>query len=201
VTDKVTLHVGDRYDRIVKRRLDVNDALRHHPALFPLKGFFLTGFCLCLSHVFFSDSETVKTEMLLLACSLFLGYRGASRPLASSGVGMSALAAHRKSSSVSQTAVTSDIHQPLYVHLDLLAQIAFHHSLLVDNIPDSVDLFLRQLTDSPVNRDPSLPEYLVCARTPNSVDVGQSDFSSLIGWKIYSRNSCHCSSDSPQTPM
>ena len=43
-----------------------------------------------------------------------------------------ALAAHRQVAAVPQAAVAADLHQPLDVHRDLLAEVAFDAALLLD---------------------------------------------------------------------
>src|SRR5262249_47629769 len=48
---QIAFEIRDRNKRIVKARLYVNDALRHHPALFPLKRLLLASLCLCLCHI------------------------------------------------------------------------------------------------------------------------------------------------------
>jgi hypothetical protein len=161
VTDQVTFQVGNRYDRIVERRLDMNNTLRNHTTLFPLKRLLLTSFCLCLSHILSKSAEDGVIVTLLLARSFLLGNCLSSWALTSARVSMGALSPNRKPSPVSQTPITPDIHQPLDVHLDLLPQIAFYHSLLVDDVPDTVYFLLRQFADPLVNSDASLPKDLV----------------------------------------
>jgi len=63
---------------------------------------------------------------------------------------MRPLAPHRESPAVPESAVTSNVHQPLDVHLDLLSQIAFDTPLLVNHRSNAIDFFLCQLANPAV---------------------------------------------------
>src|SRR4249920_3704695 len=69
--------------------------------------------------------------------NLLLGNRALARALAGAGVGLGALAAHRQVAAVPQPAEAADFHQPLDVHRDLLAKIAFDAALVLDHLADA----------------------------------------------------------------
>ncbi len=95
---------------------------------------------------------------------------------------------------MAQSAITADVHQSLDIYLHLFSKITLDHSLLIDYGADAIDFFLRQFANSTANIDPSFFEYLVGSGTPDSVDVCQPYFYSLIGWKVYACDTCHYSS-------
>ena len=104
---------------------------------------------------------------------------------------MSALTADRQPSSVPQAPIASDIHQSLDVHLDLLTEIALHHSLLVDDRTDAVDLFLSQLANPLVDVNARFFEYPISSRTPYTIYVSETYLCSLICRQVHTRYSCH----------
>src|SRR5687768_16260435 len=74
--------------------------------------------------------------------SLLLRYRALARSLARAGVGLGPLAAHRQVAPVAQAAPAADFHQPLDVHRDFLAQVAFDAPLLLDDAADLAHVVL-----------------------------------------------------------
>jgi hypothetical protein len=110
---------------------------------------------------------------------------------------MCPLAPHWQASAMSESAVAADVHHPLDVHLDLLSQIAFNIPLLVNHRSDAVDLFLRQLANPSISAYVRLAQYLVRARSPNPIYVGETDLNPLIRWQI---NPCYSSHSSSSTP-
>src|SRR4051794_8110621 len=61
---------------------------------------------------------------LFLARRFLLGNGRLAWTLSSARVGMSSLATHRQGATMSQATIAADVHQPLDIHLDTLAQIA-----------------------------------------------------------------------------
>jgi hypothetical protein len=55
---------------------------------------------------------------------------------------MCTLAAHRQRSAMPKTAIATNVHQPLNVHLDTLAQVTFDFTLGLKNSPDATKLIL-----------------------------------------------------------
>src|ERR1043165_9830969 len=66
---------------------------------------------------------------LFLARCLLLRDSGAARAFARARISVGALAAHWKSTTVTKSAIRTDVHQTLDVHLNALAQIAFDLTL------------------------------------------------------------------------
>src|SRR6187431_94617 len=82
---------------------------------------------------------------LLLGGLLLAGDRRAARPLARAGVGMRALTADRQTAAVTGAAVRTDLHQPLDVLGDLLAQVTLHAALVLNHLADATGLVLGEL--------------------------------------------------------
>jgi hypothetical protein len=72
------------------------------------------------------------------------GY-GLTWTLAGSSVGPSTLAAYRQTAAVSQPSVGANVYQSADIHHVPSPQVAFNPVLLVDNLPEAVNLGLGQL--------------------------------------------------------
>src|SRR5271168_2483814 len=95
-----------------------------------------------------SRRMSAERKLALLADDLLLGCDGtAARTLAGTGVGVRPLAAHRQVAAVADSAVGLNFDQPADVHLDLLAEIAFHAAFLLDGLAETVDFIFGQVAD------------------------------------------------------
>src|SRR5512132_418680 len=81
---------------------------------------------------------------------LLLRHRATPRALARPRVGPGALAAHRQVAAVPQPAEAADLHQPLDVHRDVLAQVALDPALLLDHTADLPHVVFREVLDANV---------------------------------------------------
>ncbi len=106
---------------------------------------------------------------------------------------------------MAQAAVAADFHQPLDVHGDLLAEIAFDAALLLDHPADLPDVVFRQILDADVGADAGFLQDGVRSHPPDAVDVGETNLDALGARKINASNTCHrfilasaCASDSGQ---
>src|SRR5262249_14537821 len=106
-------------------------------------------------------------------------------------VGARTLAAHRQAASMPHSAEAADFHQPLDVHRDLLAEIAFDAALLLDHPADLAHVVLGQIFDADVGRDTGVLEDAVRAHPPDAVDVGETDLDPLGARKINACDTCH----------
>src|SRR5215211_1588820 len=119
---------------------------------------------------------------LLLSWRLLLGDGCTSWTFASASVCVSSLAAHRQRATMSQTTIATDIHQPLDIHLDALAKIAFDLTLRFQNGAYTAQLVLTQISDASIDIDARFLEHRTRARAANAVDIRQSNFGSFI-WR------------------
>src|SRR5438552_16318062 len=124
----------------------------------------------------------MSQQLFLLA--LLLRNRALARSLARARVGARALAPDGQRSAVTAAAVAADFHQPLDVHRDLLAEIAFHAALLFDHTADLPDVVLGEILDADVGAYAGVLQDAVRAHAPDSVDVGESDLDALGARKI-----------------
>jgi hypothetical protein len=94
---------------------------------------------------------------------------------------MRSLATHRKRATMSQTAITTDVHQTLDVHLHALAQIAFDLSLCFQNPTNPAQLIFTQISHPSVDVDTCFLEHRTRSRAANAVNVSQTDLGSFVG--------------------
>src|SRR4029077_12705259 len=133
-----------------------------------------------------------KISLPLLAQDLLLGRdRAAPRTLAGTRVGVRPLSAHRQVAAVLNPAVGLDFDQPADVHLNLLAEIAFHAALFFDLLAEMVDFIFRQVANLLRVVDICLGGELFCALLPDAIDRGQPDPKALLRRKIYTCDTCH----------
>ena len=88
-------------------------------------------------------------------------------------------------------AVAADLGQPLDIQSNLTAQVAFHHVALVDGLTKLGFVGLGQILHAGVGVDPSLRQDVLGALSANTVDIGQTDFDSLILGQVNTGNTCH----------
>ena len=131
-------------------------AVRHHAALALLLELFLaprggfTGCCRrgCSLLWFFGQSAPPIETRLLAGHDFLLRSHGAlARTLAGARVGVRALAVDRQIAPMAQSAVALNFNQPADIHLDLLAEIAFHSAFGLDGLTKLVNFFLGQVLD------------------------------------------------------
>src|SRR5687768_9639829 len=91
-------------------------------------------------------------------------------------------------------AVAADFHQPLDVHRDLLAEIAFHAALLFEHAADLAHVVLGQILHADVGTDAGLSENRARPMPSDAIDVREADFNPLGARKIDASNSRHDSS-------
>src|SRR6266571_4052235 len=113
----------------------------------------------------------ITFHLLFLSWRLLLGHGHSSRSFSSPRVCVSALTSNRQPATVTQAAIAADVHHPLDVHLNLLAQIALDSALLIDDRTDAVDLFLAQLPDPLIDLNPCFTQNPVRARAADSINV------------------------------
>src|SRR5688572_11908959 len=139
---------------------------------------------------FFSPGFAIDVP-LLLHCLLFARHGAAARAFAGAGVGLRALAAHRQVLAVPDAAVAADLHQPLDVLADLLAQVALDAPFVLDHLADPARLVLGEVPHLGGRRHPRLGEDRLCARAPDAVDVRQPDPDLLVLGEVHSCDPCH----------
>lgn len=82
---------------------------------------------------------------------------------------------------MTKTAIATDIHEALDVHLDALAEVALGLALSVDDGADLVQFVLAQIADLGVHIDRGLLEDGGRARLADAVNVRQTNLCPLVG--------------------
>src|SRR5258708_2538912 len=123
--------------------------------------------------------------------NLLLRDRALARTLARARVRLRALTANRQPAPVPHAAVAADFHQPLDVHRDVLAQVAFHAALLLDDPADLPHVVLGQILDADVRTDAGVLQDAVGADAADAEDVCESDLDALGPREINASNACH----------
>jgi hypothetical protein len=99
---------------------------------------------------------------------------------------------------MTQASIAADVHHPLDVHLNLLAQVSFDHSLLVYDAAYPGYFFFSKVSNALIDADMSLLQYFVGTGSPDPVNIGQAYLDSLIRGKINTRYACHSRPSSAQ---
>jgi hypothetical protein len=104
---------------------------------------------------------------------------------------MRALTADRQPLAMPQSAIATEIHQPLDVHRDLPSEIALDSIVAVDEFADTQYLIVGQLVNPPLDRNPHPTAYLKGFGAPNTMDISEPDRDQLLIWDINASNPRH----------
>src|SRR5580765_6521291 len=115
---------------------------------------------------------------------LLLRDRALARPLARARIRAGPLTTHRQRTAMPHPAVAADFHQPLDVHRDFLAKVAFDAALLFDHPADLSHVVFRQILHADVRADAGFLQNAVRTDSADAVDIRESDFNPLRAWKI-----------------
>ena len=88
-------------------------------------------------------------------------------------------------------AVAADLRQALDVQCHLATQVAFHDVALVDGLTKLGLVGLGQVLHAGVGVDACLRQDILRALSANTIDIGQTDFDSLILRQVNTGNTCH----------
>src|SRR5690349_17424313 len=135
-----------------------------------------------------SDDAPERAVRLLLLAPDADGLLGTAS-LAS--VGLGALPAHGQVPPVAEPPVRADLLEALDVERHLAAQVALHLVAPVDDVPEPVDLLLRQVPDTGVRVDVGLGQDLLAGGQADTEDVGEGDLHALLARDIDARDACH----------
>src|SRR5262249_43435060 len=123
--------------------------------------------------------------------NLLFGDRALARTFAGARVGAGALSADRQPAPMARAAIAADFHQPLDVHRDFLAQVAFDAALLLDDPADLAHVVLGEVLDADVGAQAGILEDAARADAADAVDVGQSDLDALGAREIDASYTSH----------
>ena len=118
---------------------------------------------------------------MLLGCLLLVGY-GLLASLAGAGVVLGTLTANGESETMTDSAVATDIHKTLDVHLDGRAELSLDSVLRGDFCTDGSNLSIVPVTNLEGSVDSALLENLLRRRAADSEDIGETYLSAFIVW-------------------
>src|SRR5438034_10350712 len=90
-----------------------------------------------------------------------------------------------------QTAICSNVHQTLDVHLHALSQIAFDLTLRLNNRANAAEVVLAEILNPRVDADLRFFENRSRTRSADSVNICKADLCALMWRKIYTCNTSH----------
>src|SRR5215831_20861842 len=99
------------------------------------------------------------------------------------------------------TSVRPDLHQPLDVHRDVLAEVALDATLLLDDAADLPHVVLGEVFDANVWAHTRFLQDAIRAVPSDAVDVSEADLHSLRDRQIHACNTCHSSKPSALRPQ
>ena len=118
---------------------------------------------------------------MLLGCLLLVG-NSLLLTLAGTGIVLGALTAYWKSAAMTDSAVATDIHKTLDVHLDGRAELSLDSVLRGDFCTDGSNLSIVPVTNLEGSVDSALLENLLRRRAADSEDIGETYLSAFIVW-------------------
>src|SRR6266849_2288639 len=134
-----------------------------------------------------SGSKLPHSKNLALLTDGLLLRRDCSAPrtLPRARVRVGALSAHRQIAPMANATIGLDFNQPADVHLDLLTEIAFDASFLLDGLTDMIDFIFRQVANLLRVIDACFGGESARALLPDTIDRGQPNPEALLRRKIY----------------
>src|SRR4051794_37491646 len=113
------------------------------------------------------------------------------RALAGAGVRVGALAANGQAPAVTKTTVCTEIHQPLDVHRDLTAEVAFDLEIALENFTDATRLVVAEVLRANALVPLRLGADRLGGGRADAVDVLERDDNPLLAGKINAGDACH----------
>jgi len=124
--------------------------------------------------VFFAIIHLVLLgRFLLVGDSLLL-------TLPRTGIVLGALSTDREADTMADTAIATDVHQSLDVHLDGGTELSLDLVLLVDEVTNKGHLLVIPVSDLDVVVDTALVKDFPGAAAADTVNVGETDLTSLV---------------------
>src|SRR5690606_36605668 len=113
-----------------------------------------------------------------------------ARTLVGTGSGLGVPAANRKTTTMTQTTIATQIHETLDVHVDHAAQVTFR-GVLGDVYTQLITLLLAQIADLGAGLNASGGTDLLCLGLTDTIDLGQRDNSMLVIRDVDACNTGH----------
>ena len=168
----VPLPITDGNDGVVEGRVDMRHAINH---------IFLD----LLAHPKIAALRLCHEDNLSKSAS-----DGLSRTLTRARIGLRPLSMNREPATVADSAIATEIHQPLDVHGDLPAQIALHQKLAYLRA-DALELSLADVFHTNVEGNFGCRQNLLGSRWTDTVDIGQRGLYLLVVGNVDTSNAGH----------
>lgn len=131
-------------------------------------------------------------DLALLGVRIVRDANGLAGTLARAGVRVRALAAHRKTTTMTLTTVAVDTKKALHVLLNLTAKVTFGREFHAsDGLGDERELVVGQLSRADVRINVGSREDLAAEGKTDAVDIGQRVFDFFVVRDINSKEACH----------
>src|SRR5579875_2446655 len=143
--------------------------------------------------VVFFLSAILRHPSLLLRYSFLLAGDRLLWPTARARIRAGALSAYRQIAAMAQAAIAANFDQPLDVHIDFAAQVALNFIFAINHLTQTVDLFFSQIPYPRIRVNMRFRQDFAAGRQPNSVDIAQRNFHTLLTWNVNAGNSSHLS--------
>src|SRR5690606_31790092 len=99
-------------------------------------------------------------------------------------VGVSPLSANRKPTTVPESAVAAEIHQPLDAHLHFATQVTLDLVVLLDDATDRAHLLVGQIVGTNRRTDARLLQDLLRGHPANPINIGQCNLDTLVAGEV-----------------
>jgi|GEM_PF-2385052 hypothetical protein len=99
---------------------------------------------------------------------------------------------------MTQTAIATDIHEPLNIHPDVGSKVSFNGKFGVDDLPDAVQFLFGKISDFFVPVDVRFSKDFKRRRLADPEYVRQSYFTPFVIWYVNSCNASQSTSSLPQ---
>ena len=92
---------------------------------------------------------------------------------------------------MTHAAVAADLDETLDVHSGLTPEVALYLEVLIDVFPEKIDIVLGKIPYANVGINAGFRQDLLGSGETDTVDVGKTDFNTLVPGQIYATNTCH----------
>jgi hypothetical protein len=92
---------------------------------------------------------------------------------------------------MAQSAIATEVHQPLDIHRDLPTQVALDRVIPIDQLTDAQHVIVSQLMDTPLGRNANCAADLKGLGSADPMDVSESDRDPLLIGDVDTRDARH----------
>src|SRR5215813_3070372 len=141
----------------------------------------------------YGERKPENRQLFLGLCRRFLllRYCALARSFARASVRVRTLTTNRQVAAMPVSAIGTDFDEPLDIHRNFLAQIAFHHAFRFDDLANAVHLVFAQVLHLLHRVHIRLIQNARGARITDPIDISQPDIHALLSRKIDASNTCH----------